>query len=128
MILSDQKWKTFIKVPYRNSFMPNAFNSEVFNASGLFLHLVISGSHALQVLHYNPDNKVPGANMGPTWVLSAPDGPHVGPMNLVIREVILRKCCFFVTIEWPSNWDGYAQIALHCECQLLEELNNIPQC
>ena len=24
--------------------------------------------------------------MGPTWVLSAPDGPHVGAMNLVIRE------------------------------------------
>ena len=32
-----------------------------------------------------PDNKVHGANMGPTWVLSAPDGPHVGPMNLAIR-------------------------------------------
>ena len=32
-----------------------------------------------------PDNKVDGANMGPTWFLSAPDGPHVGPMNLVIR-------------------------------------------
>ena len=29
-----------------------------------------------------PDSKVHGANMGPTWVLSAPDGPHVGPMNL----------------------------------------------
>ena len=26
--------------------------------------------------------------MGPTWVLSAPDGPHVGPMNLAIREAI----------------------------------------
>ena len=25
--------------------------------------------------------------MGPTWVLSAPDGPHVGPMNLVTRVV-----------------------------------------
>ena len=24
--------------------------------------------------------------MGPTWVVSAPDGPHVGPMNLAIRE------------------------------------------
>ena len=23
--------------------------------------------------------------MGPTWVLSAPDGPHDGPMNLAIR-------------------------------------------
>ena len=33
-----------------------------------------------------PDNKVHGANMVPTWVLSAPDGPHVGPMNLAIRE------------------------------------------
>ena len=32
-----------------------------------------------------PDSKVHGANMGPTWVLSAPDDPHVGPMNLVIK-------------------------------------------
>ena len=35
-----------------------------------------------------PDSKVHGANMGPTWVLSAPDGPHVGPMNLAIRVAI----------------------------------------
>ena len=33
----------------------------------------------------DPDNKVHGAYLGPTWVLSAPDGPHVGPMNLAIR-------------------------------------------
>ena len=33
-----------------------------------------------------PDSKVRGANMGPTWILSAPDGPHVGPMNLNIRD------------------------------------------
>ena len=32
-----------------------------------------------------PDNKVHGANMGPTWVLSAPDGPHVGPIHIAIR-------------------------------------------
>ena len=25
--------------------------------------------------------------MGPTWVLSAPGGPHEGPMNLAIRDV-----------------------------------------
>ena len=30
------------------------------------------------------DSKVHGANMGLTWVLSSPDGPHVGPMNLAI--------------------------------------------
>ena len=34
-----------------------------------------------------PDSKAHGANIGPTWVLSAPDGPHVGPMNLAIRVV-----------------------------------------
>ena len=34
----------------------------------------------------NPDNKVHGVNMGTIWVLSAPDGPHVGPMNLASRE------------------------------------------
>ena len=32
-----------------------------------------------------PDSKVHGANMGLTWVLSAPDGPHVGLMNLAIK-------------------------------------------
>ena len=34
---------------------------------------------------YVPDSKVHWANMGPTWVLSAPDGPYVGPTNLAIR-------------------------------------------
>ena len=34
-----------------------------------------------------PDSKVHGATMVPTWVLSAPDGPHVGLMNLAIRVV-----------------------------------------
>ena len=36
-----------------------------------------------------PDNKVHGANMGPTWVLSAPAGPHVGPINFAIRDLIV---------------------------------------
>ena len=36
------------------------------------------------MLYGYPDSKVHGATVGPTWVLSAPDGPHVGPMNLAI--------------------------------------------
>ena len=44
-----------------------------------------------------PDSKVHGANMGPTWVLSAPDGPHVVPMNLAVRVVVI--CCFHVVID-----------------------------
>ena len=32
------------------------------------------------------DSKIHGANMGPTWVLSSPSGPHVGPMNLAVWD------------------------------------------
>ena len=32
------------------------------------------------------DSKVHVAHMGPTWALSVPSGPHVGPMNLAIRD------------------------------------------
>ena len=35
----------------------------------------------------DPDSKVHGANMGPTWVMSAPQGLHVAPINLAIRGV-----------------------------------------
>ena len=32
-----------------------------------------------------PDSEVYGTNMGPTWVLSAPDGPRDGPVNFAPR-------------------------------------------
>ena len=35
-----------------------------------------------------PDSKVNRANMGSTWVLSAPIETHVGPMNISIRDAI----------------------------------------
>ena len=34
----------------------------------------------------NTYSKVHETNTGPTWVLSAPGGPHIGPMNLAIRD------------------------------------------
>ena len=33
-----------------------------------------------------PDSNFHEAHMGPSWVLSAPAGPHVGPMNLAIKD------------------------------------------
>ena len=38
----------------------------------------------------NLDSKFHVANMGPTWVLLAPGGPHVGPMNLAGWEASLE--------------------------------------
>ena len=31
--------------------------------------------------------------MGPTWVLSAPGGSHIGPMNLVLRDRTQALVC-----------------------------------
>ena len=45
----------------------------------------------------SPHNKVHGVNMGPTWVLSAPDGPHVDPMILAIRVSVVSP------ILWRSS-------------------------
>ena len=46
-----------------------------------------------------PDSKVHGANMGPIWVLSAPDGPHVGPMNLAISVCRVIVLCFILFLQ-----------------------------
>ena len=51
----------------------------------------------------NPDSKVHGDNMGPTWVLSAPDGPHGGPMNLAIRD-------YLCGLSRESCWKAYTSV------------------
>ena len=43
----------------------------------------------IRVLSF-PDSKVHGANMGPTWVLSAPDGPMSAPWTLLSRLIPLK--------------------------------------
>ena len=45
-----------------------------------------------------PDSKVHGANMGPTWGRQDPGGPHVGPMNFAIWDV--------VTLEFETVFDS----------------------
>ena len=42
-----------------------------------------------------PDSKVHGPNMGPTWVLSAPDGPHV-------EHEPCYQGCDIPDILWPA--------------------------
>ena len=45
--------------------------------------------------------------MGPTWVLSAPDGPHVGPLNIAIRVVIASSCYhLYCSKSLPIPWLG----------------------
>ena len=64
-----------------------------------FSHIVAYGVNVIQLylrLGTNwipsiPDNKVHGANMGPTWVLSAPDGRMLAPWTL-LSGIFLQRC------------------------------------
>ena len=70
-----------------------------------------------------PDSKLHGTNMGPTWFLSAPGGPHVGPINLAIRAIIwlaflcLSSCCIrnngppTLDLSTSSWWDHWLDMA-----------------
>ena len=75
-----------------------------------------------------PDNKVNGANMEPTWVLSAPDGPHVGPMNLAIKVTIQGE--YLATMEESGSgvgWQRWVSLALACVSRFMSgSSNSIP--
>ena len=72
---------------------------------GLSVNYGISHTYVLEIPYLG--NKVHGANMGPTWVLLAPDGPNLGPMNVAIgdnlpldqRFVWWGRCC---SKKWNS--------------------------
>ena len=56
-----------------------------------------------------PDSKVLGANMGPIWVLSAPDGPLVGPWTLLsgyLRQDWVNSLpgILLDVITFPCHW------------------------
>ena len=57
------------------------------------INLILTYNHKMNHLGSNPDSKVHAAHMGPTWVLSAPGGPHVGPVNLAVREGMYHLPC-----------------------------------
>ena len=42
--------------------------------------------------------------MGPTWVLSDPDGPHVGPTNLAIRVMLLIDTSHGIDNVWHIGY------------------------
>ena len=57
------------------------------------------------------DNNIHGVNMGPTWDLSAPDGPHVGPMNLAFWGYIKEASVASVKLI-EAEWRIYASVNL----------------
>ena len=84
-----------------------------------------------------PDSKVHWANMGPTWVLSAPDGPHVGPMNLAIRVCGQQEAITsshhktdpsWHMVPWGPNQLSHLTLVPHMSCWIKLSLVLIVVC
>ena len=67
-----------------------------------------------------PDSKVHGTNMGPTWVLSAPDGTHIGPMNLAITGVSKNEA-WLKAVQLAPRATGFAAIYFHEHMSRIEQ-------
>ena len=84
-------------------------NQEPFNGLVCHNHSVCQksrdfiGATYLAHIHISPDSKVHGANIWPTWVLSALGGLHVGPMNLVFKEVTAVTFFSCAPVQLPAN-------------------------
>ena len=54
-----------------------------------------------------PDSNVHGAKMGPSWVLSSTSEPHVGPINIAIREFSFWRegfsTCYSSLLLWAPS-------------------------
>ena len=63
-----------------------------------------------QTYHYInlfPGSKIHGANMGPTWVLSAPDGPMLAPWAFAIRITIVKSIMILAQDRGNSIADAW---------------------
>ena len=74
-----------------------------------------------RVEHVRPDGKVHEVIMGPTWVLSAPDGSHVVSMNLdqggrtlyyfhIKLHTIRHQSTLFSYMLCPNHFDNFGII------------------
>ena len=88
------------------------------------------------VMHVNilctyPDSKVHGANIGPTWVLSSPGGPHVGPMKLALWvcmcfiSIYNMFCALYDILVTPSYTAAYISFIRPTNSQIRENIQFI---
>ena len=85
--------------------------------------------YVYSIFEYTQIARFNEANMGPTWVLSAPGRPHVGPMNLAIRvlpiwDIILTLSLDICIIGWcyetSSNiWSMQSPVYLTRRCRIM---------
>ena len=68
---------------------------------------------------WNPDSKVHGANMRPIWGRQDPGGPHVGPMNFAIWEIICMEMEISISGAGSDSSPVWQHFCLNGKCRTL---------
>ena len=90
---STRRWQKLVfRICSARTLMQSSYCNNYLQCLICVLRLCLALCNVMAV----PDNKVHEANTGPTWLLLAPDRPHVDPMNLTIRGVIIWLACAHV--------------------------------
>ena len=108
---------------FRDNFL--VFEANLFN-NRTSLHSDVSHSNAgntWQCSQVNsvPDSKLHGDNMGPTWVLSVPDGPHVGYQGSDLGAALGN----FGYITWVTNFSERKSLFI---AQFRQKINKVNTC
>ena len=81
------------------------------------------------LLVMNPDSKIHGNNMGTIWGRQGPGGPHVGPMNFAILEVICLRFNPNDSYIFGSNWKGNSKaVFMHGPKPMPKICKCVPSC
>ena len=100
---------TFVRLPWWRHNMGTLSTSQAICDGKPPVHGRLPSQEVTQIA------KFMGVNIEPTWVLSAPDGPHVGPMNLAFRVLMWSFDIFcFAYLKKLFLWHHYNEgVYLH---------------
>ena len=96
-----------------NLFRANYHVLEILIQLRIFVHIKLFSLYVMgDTNSYFLDKKANEANMGPTWVLSAPEGPQFGPMNLSIRVTnsIGQNSYETISFKEVSRWVSIIEV------------------
>ena len=109
-----ERWCLYWDMVHNGSLLMGVFFVSSHSARCSILSMTCFMWYRIILYHY-PENKVNGANMGPIWVLSAPDGPMLSIrvyIESTVINIITFTNVFFVISAFVSTASSYSPLNL----------------
>ena len=101
-------WRWNLRVPDLQIICWLDFKIEQQNSSPTIDHQMI-WTIGFIMSHQVPDSKVYGANMGPIWDRQDPGGPHDGPINIAVWDIITNVIKLLLEMNVNFIWKCFPE-------------------